>query len=89
VVIYTDNLNSIQIFNSLSCLPAYNHLLHRSVDILLANDLQLRVLHIPGDDNVIADALSQCRFSSALNIIPELHISPFQPPRWTLGATEK
>jgi len=27
IVIYTDNLNTIQIFNSLACLPTYNHIL--------------------------------------------------------------
>jgi hypothetical protein len=89
VVIYTDNLNSVQMFNSLSCLPAYNHLLRRCVDILLANEVQLRVLHIPGEQNIVADALSRCQFSSALASVPELSISPFQPPRWTLGAAEK
>ena len=89
VVIYMDNLNSVQMFNSLSCLPAYNHLLRRCVDILLANEVQLRVLHIPGEQNIVADALSRCQFSSALASVPELSISPFQPPRWTLGAAEK
>jgi len=89
VVIFTDNLNTVQIFSSLACLPAYNHLLRRSVDILLANDIDLRILHVPGEQNVVADALSRCQFSSALACIPDLSISPFQPPRWTLGAAEK
>jgi len=89
VVIFTDNLNTVQIFNSLGCLPAYNHLLRRSVDILLANDIDLHVLHVPSDQNGVADALSRCQFSSALTLIPDLRISPFQPPRWTLGAAQK
>ena len=89
VVIFTDNLNSVQIFSSLACLPAYNHLLRRSVDLLLANDVQLCVLHVPGEENRIADALSRCQFSAALALIPDLSISPFQPPRWTLGAAKK
>ena len=89
VVIFTDNLNTVHIFNSLTCLPEYNHLLRRSVDVVLANELDLRVLHIPGEQNVIADALSRCLFSVALDSAPELKISPFQPPQWTLGAAKK
>jgi len=89
VVIYTDNMNTVQIFNSLACLPAYNHLLRRSVDILLATKIDLRVLHISGGENTVADSLSRCQFTTALDVIPRLHIQPFQPPRWTLGAAEK
>jgi len=89
VVIFTDNLNTVQMFNSLACLPDYNQLLRHSVDILLAHRLDLHVLHVPGEQNVVADALSRCQFSTALNAVNNLRISPFQPPRWTLGATEK
>ena len=89
IVIYTDNMNSVQIFNSLACLPAYNHLLHHSVDILLHTNIELHVLHIPGEENTVADALSRGQFTTALEICPELRISPFQPPRWTLGAEIK
>ena len=89
VVIYTDNLNMVQIFNSLACLPDYNHILRRAIDIILSHDLNLRVLHVPGDQNVVADALSRCLFSLALDIVPQLKISPFEPPQWTLGAAQK
>jgi hypothetical protein len=89
VVIYTDNLNTVQIFNSLSCLPNYNQILRRAVDILLLRDIDLRVLHVPGEQNVVADALSRCLFASALDVVPNLKITPFEPPRWTLGAAEK
>jgi hypothetical protein len=89
VVIYTDNLNTVHIFNFLACLPDYNPILRHAVDIILSNDLNLRVLHVPGEQNVVADALSRCLFSSALDIVPQLKISPFEPPRWTLGAAQK
>jgi hypothetical protein len=89
VTIYTDNLNTVQIFNSLACLPDYNQILRRAVDIVLAHDINLRVLHVPGEQNTVADALSRCLFSTALDIVPGLKISPFQPPQWTLGATKK
>jgi hypothetical protein len=89
VVIYTDNLNTVQIFNSLACLPDYNQLLRHSVDVLLATNIDLRVLHVSGERNSVADSLSHCRFALALDTVPDLKISPFQPPRWTLGAAEK
>jgi hypothetical protein len=89
IVIYTDNLNTVQIFNSLACLPEYNHILRRSVDILLARKLNLRVLHIPGEQNTIADALSRSKFDVAISSNHNLRLSPFQPPLWTLGAAKK
>ncbi|KIM34835.1 hypothetical protein M413DRAFT_49006, partial [Hebeloma cylindrosporum] len=89
LLLYTDNMNTVQIFNSLACLPIYNSLLRHSVDILLHDELQLRVLHVPGDENIVADALSRCEFHRALCAVPDLKISPFQPPQWTLGAVQK
>ena len=89
IVIYTDNLNTVQMFNSLSCLPEYNHLLRRSVDILVTHNIDLRVLHVPRDQNFVLNALSRCCFTSALDTIPSLTIFAFQPPQWTLGVAKK
>jgi len=89
VIIYTDNLNTVQIFNTLGCLPSYNHILRRSIDLLLSTGIDIRILHVPGKQNSVADALSQCNFEKALFLTSGLKISPFQPPRWTLGATQK
>lgn len=38
LVIYTDNLNTVQIFSSLHALPRYNHLLKAAMDILVARN---------------------------------------------------
>jgi hypothetical protein len=86
VVIFTDNLNTVQIFNSLKCLPKFNIILKASVDILLETDINLRVLHIPGTENIVADALSRFQFHTAIQVIPDLQITSFQPPLWSLGA---
>ncbi|KAJ3532167.1 hypothetical protein NMY22_g7856 [Coprinellus aureogranulatus] len=59
VVIYTDNFNTVDIFSSLRCDPALNHLLLHAVDTFTAYDIDLRVLHVPGEKNVIADAISR------------------------------
>ena len=76
-------------FNSLACLPDYNLLLRHSVDIVLAHGIDLHVLYVPGEQNLVADALSRCQFSTALNAVKDLQISPFQPPQWMLGAAQK
>jgi hypothetical protein len=89
VVIYTDNLNTVQIFNSLKCLDKFNIILKACVDILLETDIDLRVLHVPGTENIVADALSRFQFQTALNIVPDLKITSFQPPLWSLGAAKK
>jgi hypothetical protein len=102
-LIYTDNSNTVDIFNSLRALPPYNHLLKTAIDILCTGDNDLRVLHVPGVDNAVADALSRADFQRALRLVPELKIhnfepwswSPddrgsltFQPPRGTMGEAE-
>jgi hypothetical protein len=88
----------------LSALPAYNILLREAVDLLMAGRHDLRVLHVPGEDNAIADALSRAEFTRALRLRPQLrgHIhlfSPYhrvldnsvyvlRPPREALGAAQ-
>ncbi|KAJ7772338.1 hypothetical protein B0H16DRAFT_1714534 [Mycena metata] len=47
--------------SSLRAKPAYNEILKSSVDVLIANNFQLRVFLIPGKKNVVADALSRWR----------------------------
>ncbi|KAF9543880.1 hypothetical protein CPC08DRAFT_649764 [Agrocybe pediades] len=88
IVIYTDNLNTVHMFNSLSCPPSFNPLLRAAVDVIIEQQLHLRVLHIAGADNTVADALSRVRFDIALELVPDLTINAFLPPPWTLGAVE-
>ena len=80
ILIYTDNSNSVDIFHTLHCLPPYNPLLKAAVDILIHNDYSLWVLHVPGEENIIADALSHVHFSIALNSEPNLKLDIFHPP---------
>jgi hypothetical protein len=102
-LIYTDNSNTVDIFNTFRALPPYNHLLRAAVDILNWGEHDLRVLHIPGTKNAVADALSRAEFSRALSLSPNLKVATFepwswspdvngslqfQPPRGTLGAED-
>ena len=101
ILIYTDNFTSVAMFNSLKALLEYNCILKAAVDILLGMRFRLRVLHIAGEDNVVADALSRSEFMRALRERPGLSIRCFEPfrrvdrhqlppflrpPRQTLGA---
>lgn len=86
IAIYTDNLNTVDMFNSLRAQPLYNPILITAVELLSTFDVQLRVFHIAGDDNIIADALSRFRFDIVHHYSPLLHVQSFEPPRLTLGA---
>jgi hypothetical protein len=83
LVIYTDNLNTVSIFNTFRALPGYNHLLQAAVNILVEGNHSLRVLHVPGIDNDVADALSRGNFLRALSLVPSLKILEFHPWVWT------
>ena len=89
IVIHTDSSNTFDIFNSLRCRPMYNHILKSAVDILVDGSHDLRVLHIAGVDNGVADALSCFDFARAEELSPGLIIRPFQPPRFTMGRSKK
>ncbi|KAJ7081228.1 hypothetical protein C8R44DRAFT_895100 [Mycena epipterygia] len=69
--------------------PTYNVLLKAAVDLLVAHHVDLRVLHIPGEDNKVADAISREIFILAYTIIPDLIITAFQPPQCTMGAAKQ
>jgi hypothetical protein len=86
LVIFTDNLNTVQIFESLRAHGPYNSLLLFAIQHLIAHHIDLRVLHVTSDLNVVADALSRNLFSTVLQYAPKLHIQPFTPPRDALGA---
>ena len=89
IAIYTDNSNTVDIFSSLRCLPAYNPILKAACSLLIATDHQLRVFHVPGDQNEIADAISRQLFADAIVMRPQLTINYFQPPQLPLGAAKK
>lgn len=85
LLVYTDNSNTVDIFHSLRSLPPYNDLLKFTVSLLIKFNISLRVVHVPGVDNDVADALSRFDNARALAACPGLSISSFQPPRIALG----
>jgi hypothetical protein len=89
LTIFSDNTNSVDIFNTLRAKPVYNHILKSSVDVLIAHHISLHVVYIPGTDNIVADALSRLENVRALAACPGLQISSFEPPRDALGRAQK
>ncbi|KXN93206.1 hypothetical protein AN958_00130, partial [Leucoagaricus sp. SymC.cos] len=88
IVIYSDNQNTVDMFSSLHALPKYNEILKFSSDCLINRQLQLRVVHINGADNVVADSLSRLNFTKAIHHSSGLSIDHFEPPRDALGAVQ-
>ncbi|KAF5337453.1 hypothetical protein D9758_018017 [Tetrapyrgos nigripes] len=86
ITIFTDNSNTVNMFNSLKATPIYNPILMTVVDLLLGYNAQLRVYHIPGSENHIADSLSRFNNDAVYNATLSIIINPFTPPRVTLGA---
>ena len=86
IAIYTDNSNTVDMFNTLCAQPLYNPLLLTAVDLLLDHGVDLRVFHIPGEDDIVADALSHFHFDTVALYAPSLQIFKFQPPCLKLGA---
>jgi hypothetical protein len=89
LLVFSDNSNTVDIFHSLRCQPAYNDLLKFTVSLILKHGISLRVLHVPGVNNVVADHLSRFENTRASAACPGLSISTFQPPRVTMGQPKK
>ncbi|SJL03613.1 uncharacterized protein ARMOST_06970 [Armillaria ostoyae] len=51
VMIFMDNINTIDIFNSLRVMPTYNPILKLAVDIIISHCIDLYVLYISGPEN--------------------------------------
>jgi len=65
----------------MSALPSYNVILREAVDLLVAGSHDLHVLHVPGINNSVANALSWADFDHALTLEPSLSIHQFHPYR--------
>ena len=89
LIVYTDSTNTFDIFTSLAAKPVYNKILMCSIDMLLEDDLDLHVFHIPSHDNLIANPLSRYKNRLATILSPGLIIGTFTPPQDAMGAPKK
>ncbi|KAJ3737623.1 hypothetical protein DFJ43DRAFT_968916, partial [Lentinula guzmanii] len=81
VLLWSDSLDSVQAFNSLSVRnPAHNAPLLAAAGIILQSGIDLRVRHIPGKDNIAADLLSRLLLDDFRRQFPAYRVRPFDPP---------
>jgi hypothetical protein len=78
-------MNTVEMFNSMRADPGYNTILMEAVDTLIETGISLRVFHIAGEDNTVADALSRSMFDIIRAQQPRLQVAIFQPPRLDAG----
>ena len=86
LAIHSDSLNSVQFFNSFRARDKYAILIKAAAESLILSDIDLRVFHISGKNNVIADLISRRLYAEARTSIPSLKIHHFQPPQDAMGA---
>lgn len=86
VAIYCDNSNTVSAFNSLAADDPYNDILYYSIRLRLFYSVDLRVYHVPGTENSVADAISRFDSTKLARLAPNLRIFDFKPPRLPLGA---
>ena len=82
LVVYTDNQNTIDIWHSLKASTPYNATLIFAIDSLILHDTDAQVLHVPGDQNLVADALALC-------LVPDIKLGIFETLQELLGALKK
>jgi len=89
LVVYSDNTNTVSIFDSLHTILPYSRILISAMTKVLDNHIDFCMLHICGVDNPISDALSHYLNDLAISLCPGLVIQEFQPPQDALGAIKK
>lgn len=87
LLIHSNSLNSVEVFNSLHS----TQLLHTAVllavaQIIIQTEIDLRVVHIAGKDNIRADLLSRRLLKEFLRLFPAYRVHNFEPPRSLLSA---
>jgi len=89
LVVYTDNQNTVDIWNSLKASAPYNSTLILAIDSLIKCNTDGRVLHVLGVDNQVTDALSHFNNALALCLVPGIKLGLFETPQMLLGALKK
>jgi len=87
LLIFTDSLDSVGVFNSLSAAqPMHSGVLLGIAQVILCSGIDLRVRHIEGKQNIKADLLSCLLFDEFHRKFPSICVCLFDPPRDLLPA---
>jgi hypothetical protein len=87
LLIYTDSLDAVGVFNSLRASESvHNGPLLGVASVILRSGIDLRVRHIDGKLNIRADLLSRLLFDIYSSKFPSDRVRLFSPPRELLPA---
>ncbi|KAF5385784.1 hypothetical protein D9615_002558 [Tricholomella constricta] len=87
LLVWTDSLNSVGALNALRVSESlHNAPLLAIAEIALRTSIDIRVCHIPGDENVRADLLSRLMLEEYRRKFPADRVRTFSPPRELLPA---
>lgn len=87
ILIHSDSMNCVAVLNSLAASQSsHNALLLAIADIVLRTGIDVRVKHISGVDNTMADLLSRLLFDDFSRQFPSYRVRSFQPPRELIPA---
>jgi hypothetical protein len=87
LLLFTDSLDSVAIFNSLSASETlHNGPLLAVAKIILQSGIDLRVRHVEGKQNIRADLLSRLLLDEYRRLFPQDRVRTFTPPRELLPA---
>lgn len=86
LVVFSNNSNTVDIFNSMKAHGQFNDLLKYKVDMIMTYNIDIWVIHIARADNTIADHLSHGCLESVHDIDESLLLHLYQPLMDILGA---
>lgn len=87
VLVFTDSLDSVGVFNSLrASTTMHNGPLLGVASVVLRSGIDIRVRHIAGTQNIRADMLSRLLFEEYKRKFPSDRVRFFEPPRELLPA---
>ena len=86
LAVFSDSSFTVDVFNTLCAKPPFNAILMATVDDLINHGIDLRVVHVAGTSNSMANTISRFNNNMAQELVPDISILPFLPPRNALGA---
>lgn len=75
ILIFTDSENVVMLFNSHRAIDLVRKMFRTAINLMLDEKIDVKVKHVPGDKNVIADHLSRHNLDLAKEKVPNLQIS--------------
>jgi len=79
LAIFTDNINTVQLFNSLAALRNFNWMLIKVVDVIIASNIDFRVFHVPGPIMLLPTPYPGCRMQMFSPLTQRPSSQPFNP----------